>query len=183
MAETHQPPAAGNAVLKLLIVITIFLTGEVCVLLLKNHRLEATRRGATPQLMKAGDKLDQITGIDSSNLPRSVSFGAGSKLLFVYSSKCPACARNFENWKVIEERVGAGNVLYVSTDKLSELSKDYVQERGIADRTIFLSSAEEIQNLKLTRVPQTIDVSEGKIRVVYLGVLAKETVNSIRQPL
>jgi hypothetical protein len=132
------------------------------------------RTGTSPPVLKAGDRLVQVTGRDSSDSPRTVSL-VGNKLLFIYSSKCPACARNFEKWKVIEERAGAGNVIYLSTDTPSEFSKRYLIEHGIVDRAIFLSSEEEKRKLKLTRVPQTIEVVQGEVKAVYVGVLDKPT--------
>ena len=179
MDNVNHRSAYSYTLTKFLIVITIFLSVEVCFLLLRNRRLEQT--GASLQVLKAGDKLDQVTGRDSSDSLRTVSL-RGNKLLFVYSSKCPACARNFENWRAIEERVGAGNVIYLSTDIPSEFSKRYLVERGIVDRAIFLSGEEEKRKLKLTRVPQTIDVVQGEVKAVYIGVLDKPTALNLERP-
>jgi peroxiredoxin len=169
-------------VTKLLILVTIFLSAETCFLFVRNRVLEAARTGAFLSVLKAGDKLDLVTGSDTSDCPRKIGLMTENKLLFVYSSKCPACARNFENWKSIEERVGAANVLYLSTDMPSDFAKRYVQEMGIVDRAIFLSDQEEKRKLKITRVPQTIQVIQGEVKAVYVGVLPKETLSRF-QPL
>jgi len=156
---------------KILIVLLFYLVIQMGFLVVENRRLDSLVTVLLYPSLEVGDQFIEVRGTDVSNASKKVNFAEGKKLIFIYSSSCPACSRSFARWKDIEGSVGSKNVQYLSTERLSDLSKRTAREQDIAKRLLYLTSPAERRRLKISRVPQTLFVSNGKVLSTSLGEL------------
>jgi len=127
--------------------------------------------------MNIGDTLKDLLLVDL-NGNEQVKTLSGTKLLFVFSITCTACALNFDNWREIDTSIDKNLILYLSLDSLTSTTQ-YAVEKGIADRTFLLKNPQDQIRLKLARVPQTILVRDGKIEIISVGRLNKDKKDTI----
>lgn len=174
---------------KILLVFLVFSVTENVILFFKwrkadqiNRTLIALNTKTLPRL-KTGDTLPKIELVDLEQGTRKEGL-TGHKIIFVFSASCPACQRNFDNWKEIERQVGTENVMYVSVNKPADILV-YAREKGIASNTFSFQSPKDQMALKISSIPQTITSSEGKALHVATGVLnsdeMKATVAAFRE--
>lgn len=165
---------------KLLLLLLLFLAAESALLFWHNRQLRSRHGGGSETNLKVGEGLGGLEGIDLGGSPRRLDFAGPGTFVFVYSSRCPACAKNFDNWRDIETAVGPGRAVYVSMDEPSEVSRSFAERRGIGDRVLFFADRGERQKLKVTSVPQTIYLSGGEVKANRVGVLSPDEVSSLK---
>src|SRR6266404_195418 len=179
MAPISLRSWVGHPGTKLLLIIILFLVGELLVMNRNPTRTPTPNINADDSL-QVGQAVDNLQAVDMNAEGQTFDFLGADTFLFVFSATCPACERNLGNWKDIEEKVGSANVLYVSTDPISDSVKKYVADKGIAPRTLFFANAQESSRFKIHQIPQTIYVSKGQVKAIQVGVLSTEKVEMFK---
>jgi hypothetical protein len=167
----------------LVVIVLTFLVAENAFLFFRNQRLEkfvAATSARKPQAgLKVGEKVPSIELQNLSGSPSRLDV-AKDKLIFIYSSTCPFCRKNFSNWKDIEKQVGRENVVYIATDKL-EAAKPFAHDQGIEGEAYVVPDASQASKLKVERIPQTIHVVNGVVANIYIGVLNPDAIKEVSQ--
>lgn len=163
---------------KLLLLLLAFLTVQASILLRQNRSLLSNRKAADS--LEVGQRVAEVEGVDSESKARKVDFSAIDRIVFIYSSTCPACSNNFDNWKKIQSQVGEENILYLSLDPISEASRSYATQKGVAERMLYLNDPNQKSKLKTFRIPQTIYLSKGEVKAIHIGVLPPEKIEYFR---
>ncbi|HEV2617325.1 MAG TPA: hypothetical protein VGU63_12040 [Candidatus Acidoferrales bacterium] len=163
----------------LAVIVVVPVLTENVILVRRMSKLQEMFSAARPREVPALKVGDVIPRAMLQNLDgRPVDLATDKpKILFVFSSNCPFCKKNFGNWKAIEQRVGKSNVLYLSVDP-PELVRPFAHDRQIVDETLVLSRAEAVA-LKSFRIPETIQVARGRVAGIRIGVLTPEETNRI----
>lgn len=169
---------------RLLLLVLIFSLVENVVLFVRVRQLEGAMQSSGGLKPKEDGALaigDKTPDIQLGDLNDNAQLGtlSGTKLLFVFSASCPACASNFNNWKELERVVGENKVLYISTDSLAE-AQSYASEKGIASRTLRFQNNEDKVKFKVYRVPQTLYVTDGRVKNVVVGRLPSQEVERFK---
>ncbi|MHB8487363.1 MAG: TlpA family protein disulfide reductase [Candidatus Acidiferrales bacterium] len=164
----------------LVVIVVVPVLVENVVLVRRMSKLQAMFSAAISKqevpVLRVGDIVapTALQNLDGKTVNLSMD---APKILFIFSSNCPFCKKNFGNWKAIEERVGKSNVLYLSVDP-AEIVKPFAREHQIEGETLLLSRAQAAA-LKSFRIPETIQVAEGKVTGIRIGVLSPEETNHI----
>ena len=114
-----------------------------CVLALRQN--QTLRERAAMFLSRAaplvGRSVPPVTGLDWTGTRRVVEFSRDQPptLVYVFSVHCPRSVANWTQVRTVQKLSPARlRIIYVdSIDPLGTLTKDYLQERGIADDMVF----------------------------------------------
>lgn len=169
---------------RLLLLVLIFSIVENVVLFFRVRQLEGAMQSSSGLKPKKDAALaigDKTPDIQLGDLNDNAQLGilSGTKLLFVFSTSCPACASNFDNWKELERVVGENRVLYISTDSLAE-AQNFAAEKGINSRTLRFRNNEDKVKFKVYRVPQTLYVTDGTVKNIVVGRLPSQEVERFK---
>lgn len=170
--------AGKNLVVALVVLAVASVMAENIVLVRRTSKLEAmlVSERQVPAL-SVGDVVPEVALKDLNG--QAVELNTEQpKILFIFSSNCPYCRKNFANWKSIEQRVGKSNVVYLSTDR-AETLKPFACEHEIADNTLVLTAAQATA-IKSFRIPETIQVSRGRVAGIIIGVLTPSQTAQVR---
>jgi peroxiredoxin len=174
--------AKGNYINWFLYAALVVLAVEVGVLIKQNKDLKSQLEQYKPpfETLKRGDKVEPFTYFKLSGDSAQVNYAASDKetMLWFFTTTCPACRMNVENWKAIyaqNEQTHHYNIIPVSIDSISALVK-YSQEMNLSYAVNSLKHRKEIrEQYKVRHVPQTIIVGkDGIVTDVVVGVMKPE---------
>jgi peroxiredoxin len=167
-----------------LIVIVVVLMIQNFLLVRKNdallNRLEAAKTSLSEQsMLSKGDTVYafQALGLDGKGTLFDPRKGKGKTLLFMFSARCPFCARNVEQWNWIVEQT-AGMEVSITGLCIDSLDRtgEFVSRHGVAFATFsILNDSVLIRRLKFDIVPQTLLIdSTGRVVLAWGGLLSEK---------
>lgn len=139
-----------------------------------------------PQTVIQGDRVRDIRGLSMDGDSTGLTFSDPAKhyAVFVFSTTCPHCESNLENWKSISSGAGIveGSILGVSIHDRDK-TWPYVQEKGLPFPVILADSA-FARGFKAFVVPLTVLVrGDGVVENAWTGVLTEEAIKEIKKTL
>ncbi|MBI3579180.1 MAG: TlpA family protein disulfide reductase [Ignavibacteriales bacterium] len=102
-------------------------------------------------------------------------------LLFIFSTTCPFCEKNIENWKKIarENKNDRSIILGISIHNLEDTKKYYISHQ--LNFKVALADTSFARKYKIYGVPETILISgKGAVKEVYPGVLTNNQIQNIK---
>lgn len=165
--------------------LVIALLALVNVLLLWHTRsLQRQLSAFLPSTIPIGYVIRPFTAVSADNSEVvEVEFGpsAPKTLLITFSSTCPACYQNFDNWVnlVTHPRLSEWRVIWVSRDPLAQTAA-FFEENEVRGDVLAQVEARSYYQLHLNRVPQMMALDEsGKALAIWSGLFAESEWNSI----
>jgi len=168
-------------------VVIVLLSAAVVLLMIKNNALRTPLRTA-PSLnildeLKPGDRLTPIEAqtIDGHTTTITYSEPGMSYLVLVFSTTCPYCEENIEQWRRIAGTCQGGgcSVIGVSVHGL-EPTRQYLVDRNVPFYTVINTSKEFAEAYKISGVPMTILISAGGIvENTWSGMVNDDQVDEI----
>lgn len=146
--------------------------------------LSERQRSLEPQV---GAVVASLSGHDLDGNGFTVDYGQDSRktLVFVFSTKCRVCDRNWPYWQGIIRSVEKGSFRLVFVNLLSPLSADYIAKYNLARFSVIADlDPKHIVEYNLRLTPQTILINpNGVIEKVWTGVLRGERLEEVAQAL
>jgi hypothetical protein len=138
-------------------------------------RSQSPRDAAQP--LEAGEFLDplELTSLTGDAARLDYSDPEVETVLLIFSTACPACRGNMDNWKALvagPARVGR-RFYYVSGSTAG--STQAFARRFALTGLVLLGGAVELGRLRLDRIPATVAIAPGgRVRGVWLGEVPQE---------
>lgn len=160
------------------LVLLLLIAGILCqnvILHLQNVKLEKDVLQAAMREIKPGVVFSELAGIDLQERYVKVDFSKSSNgvVLISFSTGCPGCRENLENWLKLAEnlRLTDWKVVWVSRDPFG-ITKTFCAEAGITDLVLSELSYRQYTALGLGMVPRTMIVNhDGEVQKVWVGKL------------
>lgn len=170
------------------VVMIVFLILEVALLILQNRDLRAQLSvSANKEMMeplKHGEKVGTIK-IETLNEEMSeISYADPRKkyLLFVFSTTCPHCEKNFVNWQMIADK---GNRMHCVIRGISvhdfESTRKYMETKKPNFDVVVLADTSFKSRYRVNGVLETILVNgDGALEKIWIGELTNEQTKEIQ---
>ena len=133
-----------------------------------------------PEVIEVGDSFSVD---DLEPLSDDFQLAATSRrLFFIFTTTCPYCEKNVDNWKRIVELIGPDNEMIagIALD-LPDNTRQYVNDHELNYPIVYPNDIAGFKEMnKLNGVPITILVGEsGVAEKVWLGVLTEENIEEV----
>ena len=170
--------------------VIVLLTVETAYLMVQNRQLKVTivtlANQRLPGTLKQGDQVLGARVRDLDSVMQIISYdGTSLKYLFViFSTTCPHCQKNLDNWKSLAHRAGGREwrILGVSTDGI-EGTTGYVVENNLNFEVVCADTSFS-RVYTVDGVPEKILINEkGIVQKVYTGVLNRDELREIQTAL
>jgi peroxiredoxin len=167
--------------LSVLVAIVVILMIQNFLLVRKNdvllHKLEAAHASLSERhMLSKGDTVHafQAIGLDGESTRIDPGNAAGKTLFFMFSTRCPFCVKNVDQWNwIVEQTAGKQvNIAGLCPDSLDR-TREFASHVGITFPTFSIFDDSVLTGLKLDLVPQTVLVdSTGRVLLVWGGLLS-----------
>ncbi len=127
--------------------------------------------------LNAGQKIEHIKLADLQGQAQEFPKTNQNTLIFVFSTNCPACQKNAENWSKIYSKIDKSKFYTLGLSiSPKEATRSFASSKNFNFPVISLEGNEQYkQTLKLNRYPQTILVNaSGTIEKIWIGILKPE---------
>lgn len=158
----------------------IVLAIEVIILNSENHQLKKNSNPKAEQV-KAGDlfSITTLEELENKNKPDTTS----RQLIFVFTTTCPFCKLNMQQWREISSFADKNNVavLGVSLDSKESTTK-YLEENKLPFPVYIPKDSPQFKKVnKVFTVPQTIVLSsKSRVDKVWTGLLSDKTALEVK---
>lgn len=166
-----------------LVAIIVILMVQNFLLVRKNdvllHKLEVAHASLSERsMLSKGDTVHafRALGLDGEEALIDPGNETGKTLFFMFSTRCPFCVKNVEQWNwIVKQTAGLEvNVAGLCPDSLDR-TKEFASRVGITFPTFSILDDSILIRLKLDLVPQTILVdSRGRVLFVWGGLLSNK---------
>ena len=169
-----------------MVVLHLFLVGlaaQVLYLAKQNNDLRAAMQG--PSGLEAGDEVKPFEAVSMDGQQSKVSYDNPEKdtLLLVFTTTCPACKANQDNWRELYTRVGDQyRIVGVSVDpRGKEATIPYIEEYQLPYEVVLPADAQGFpREYKVVAVPQTLlNGKGGKVKESWVGAIAEQVIESL----
>jgi peroxiredoxin len=160
------------------------LAAEVFVLSAQNKKLKGSGNLSVFEALKVGDPfhLPALKAVQGN----AVIHNEGRKLVFLFTTTCPWCKENIQNWKIIHEVARTKNIeiLGISLDD-QEKSASYSTLNRLTYPVFTTDNREDFKKEnQISIIPLTVLISPlGKVEGTWIGLLEgnhmQEIVNTI----
>jgi peroxiredoxin len=137
-----------------------------------------------PKYLKKGDLAKTIEVIDPAGIASTLQpQGSTKTLLFVFSTSCPACIGNIDNWNILDTTVSGSRVIGLSLDGI-ESTLPFVMAHSPSFDVYISRSKEFVLSYKVHSVPLTVLIDkDSKVIDSWSGVLTSDDIDEIRSLL
>ncbi|MCH9647588.1 MAG: redoxin domain-containing protein [Deltaproteobacteria bacterium] len=160
----------------------VLLGTVVIALFLENQSLRRTTPEQAKKLV-SGDTIAAVAGRDLDGGSRELAFEASEKerLLFVFTTVCPACKDNQKNWRALyEQALDRYEIVGISLSSL-EATEVYRDTQGLPFPIVIPSDIQAFASDNLIQgVPYTIHLGrDGLVRQSWLGPLPEDAISEL----
>lgn len=127
--------------------------------------------------LNAGQKIEHIKLPDLQGQTQEFPKTNQNTLIFVFSTNCPACQKNAENWNKIYSKVDKSKFYTLGLSiSPKESTRSFASSKNFGFPVISLEGNDQYKEvLKLHRYPQTILVNNsGMVEKIWIGLLKPE---------
>lgn len=162
-------------------VAVLALAVEVVVLARQNSELKNPKDRGGKEQLAVGDSLS-INDLKPLKANYTLPVNSPNQLLFVFTTTCPFCKKNLDNWKKLSEIAKEKNIAVVGIAlDLPDSTAKYMSANKIDFNVLFPADVNAYrQKYKLLGVPKTIlRDSSGVVRGVWTGLLNGQQVEEV----
>lgn len=162
-------------------VAVIALAVEVVVLARQNSELKNPKDRGGKEQLAVGDSLS-INDLKPLKANYTLPVNSPNQLLFVFTTTCPFCKKNLDNWKKLSEVAKEKNIAVVGIAlDVPDSTAKYMSANKIDFDVLFPADVNTYrQKYKLLGVPKTIlRDSAGVVRGVWTGLLNSQQVEEV----
>ena len=162
---------------------------SVDVLLLQFNRRLQTRmdRQSAEQRPRAGMTVPELRGLDLDGKSFSIGYHQDSRktLLFVFSTDCPMCTKNWAQWQRLRKSVDDQKYRIVYANVSSAIDREYVAKYQLTGATLLAHVDPAVSlNYMMGLVPSLYLVNpDARVEKVWFGMLEDSEREDIERAL
>ena len=171
------------------VVVLVLLTVECAFLIFQNRQLKSViaamsaGSGERREALKTGDIVDPfaITTLDGKSAELNYPDSTRKYLLFVFSTTCPHCEKNYSRWSAISDSIrGTGcDVIGVSVHSVDQ-TQTYVKSKAGGFQTVCVTDTSFGRRYKIVGVPETILIRGNRtVEKSWIGELTADNIKEI----
>lgn len=173
---------SGKAYGIVLHIALLTLCGVTLVLAQQNRRFHKMMNPEPPPI-KTGYQATtiEVSTLDGSARTLAWPTSEQERLLFIFTTTCPACQENQSNWQALHQRMGRDlEIIGVSLDPI-ETTASYRAELQFPFEIMSVVNREAfLDDFDIATVPFTLHIdADGVVRGAWRGVLSSDTLDQI----
>jgi hypothetical protein len=126
--------------------------------------------------------MPELRGVDPSGSAIAIDYKPQQKtLLFVLSTKCPACGANWPKWDSLLSKVSGNQVRLVFANVSGVMTDPYLDRYKLRRGTVLSNvNPQSVLDYNFRTTPQTVLVgASGKVKRVWLGPLSDVNIEEV----